>query len=127
MKWSGTQYTHHTQNLLKMTRKKEPFIVVEIEKRMYNDFKDLYNTNRDGIYRGVLDIYTEFKNNSRKRVLTLLVSTDMGVLSWDTEFSFKKLDYEILIKQILPYYEDNEDYEKCAEIKNLHDYFANIN
>jgi hypothetical protein len=55
------------------------------------------------------------------------VSTDMGVLSWDTEFSFKKLDYEILIKQILPYYEDNEDYEKCAEIKNLHDYFANIN
>jgi hypothetical protein len=55
------------------------------------------------------------------------VSTDMGVLSWDTEFSFKKLDYEILIKQILPYYEDNEDYEKCAEIKNLHDYFVNIN
>jgi|LauGreDrversion4_2_1035121.scaffolds.fasta_scaffold312786_2 hypothetical protein len=109
------------------TRKKEPFIVVEIEKRMYNDFKDLYNTNRDGIYRGVLDIYTEFKNNSRKRVLTLLVSTDMGPLSWDTEFIFKKLDYQILIEQILPYYEDNEDYEKCAEIKNLHDYFANIN
>lgn len=108
-------------------RKKEPFIVVEIERKIYNNFKDLYDTNRDGIYQGVLDIYSEFKNNSRKKVLTLLVSTDVGPLSWDTELTFRKLDYQILTDQILPYYENNEEYEKCAEIKHLYDYFSNIN
>jgi hypothetical protein len=55
----------------------------------------------------------------------LLVTTDVGPLSWDTEFIFKKDEYEILVDQILPYYEEIEDYETCSKIKKLHESFEN--
>jgi hypothetical protein len=106
----------------KRTRGKVPFITVQIEKKKYKDFKQLYDTNKGQIYEGVLEIYNELKN-SRKRSLMLLVSTDIGPLSWDTEFIFKKDEYDILMDQILPYYEDLEEYEKCAEIKSLYEAF----
>jgi hypothetical protein len=104
--------------------RKTPFITVQIEKKKYRDFKQLYDTNKGQIYEGVLQIYNELKI-SRKRSLTLLVSTDIGPLSWDTEFIFKKDEYDILIDQLIPYYEELEEYERCAEIKSLYEAFEN--
>ena len=106
------------------TNKKKAFITVEIQKQQYKNFKHLYDTNKEDIYRGVVQIYEELKS-SRKRSLMLLVTTDVGPLSWDTEFIFKKEEYEILVDQILPYYEEIEDYETCAKIKKLHESFEN--
>lgn len=108
----------------KRINKKKAFITVEIQKQQYKNFKHLYDTNKEDIYKGVVEIYEELKN-SRKRSLMLLVTTDVGPLSWDTEFIFKKEEYEILIDQILPYYEEIEDYETCAKIKKLHESFEN--
>ena len=51
------------------------------------------------------------------------MSTDIGPLSWETEFIFKKDEYDILMEQILPYYEELEEYERCAEIKILYEAF----
>lgn len=106
------------------TNKKKAFITVEIQKQQYKNFKHLYDTNKEDIYKGVVQIYEELKS-SRKRSLMLLVTTDVGPLSWDTEFIFKKEEYEILVDQILPYYEEIEDYETCAKIKKLHESFEN--
>lgn len=106
------------------TNKNKAFITVEIQKQQYKNFKHLYDTNKEDIYKGVVQIYEELKN-SRKRSLMLLVTTDVGPLSWDTEFIFKKDEYEILVDQILPYYEEIEDYETCAKIKKLHESFEN--
>lgn len=108
----------------KKTNKKKPFITVEIERIHYKSFKHLYDTNKGEIYKGVLEIYEELKN-TRKRSLMLLVTTEVGVMSWDTEFVFKKEEYEILTDQLLPYYEEIEDYETCAKIKKLHESFEN--
>jgi hypothetical protein len=36
-------------------------------------------------------------------------------------FSFYKKDSDVLINDVLPYFEEVENYEKCAEIINLHE------
>jgi hypothetical protein len=102
---------------------KKPFITVELEQKKYRDFKELYDTNKDSIYDGVIEIFKELKN-SRKRSLTLLVTSKFGPLNWDTEFIFNKKEYDVLMTQILPYFEEIEDYEKCVEIKSLHDFYS---
>jgi hypothetical protein len=105
-------------------RKKEPFVTIQLKEQQYKNFKELYETNKGDIYQGVFDIYTELKN-SRKRSLMLLVTSNMGSLEWETEFDFSKNEYEILMEQLIPYYEDIEDYEKCVEIKNLYEHYKN--
>lgn len=112
------------RSVKKNNGKTKPFVTVQLQKQQYKNFKHLYDTNKGDIYDGVLKIYEELYN-SRKRTLMLLVTTDMGKLSWDTEFFFKKEEYGILIDQILPYFEELEDYEKCAQIKKLHESFEN--
>ena len=106
-----------------MTTKK-PFITVDLERKKYKDFKDLYDTNKDAIYDGVIKIYQELIS-SKKRSLTLLVTCKISSLDWDTEFTFSRKEYDILLTQILPHYEENEDYERCVEIKNLHEHYSN--
>jgi hypothetical protein len=38
---------------------------------------------------------------------------------WDTEFNFSRQESVVLSRDILPYFEQNEDYEVCAEILKL--------
>ena len=78
-----------------MRRKKEPFITVNIKKREYSDFGELYETNQPEIYQGVLDIYNELRN-SREKSLKLLITTNMNDIIWDTEFIFSKEEFNIL-------------------------------
>jgi hypothetical protein len=98
--------------------KKEPFIKLEI-KDNYNDFTEFYDANKGTIYKSILDVFEELKT-SRKKTLSLLVVSEIGGLEWDTEFNFSKSQNKILVRDVMPYFEQIEDYETCSKIKNLH-------
>lgn len=101
----------------------EPFMTLEI-KGTYEDFNDFYDENKESIYLAILELFHEFKT-TRKKNLILFVSAKIKGLDWDTEFKFHKQESIVLTRDVLPYFEETENYEKCAEIKNLYEVLTN--
>jgi hypothetical protein len=56
----------------------------------------------------------------------LFLSTSIEEEGWDTEFKFKKEDYIILKRDLMPFYEEIEDYEMCSKIIELDKYFTSL-
>lgn len=84
----------------------------------YNDFNDFYDENKELIYKSIIELFHEFKK-TRKQTLTLYVSANIKGLEWDTEFNFTKNELFVLKRDLMPFFEDNEDYETCSEIISL--------
>lgn len=105
-----------------MTNPKKPkqnyFKELFLEGR-YKDFNDFYDENKLVIYKSIIDIFLEFKK-TRKKTLTLNISAKIKGLDWDTEFTFNRDETIVLKRDVLPYFEDIEDYESCSEILNLY-------
>ncbi len=85
----------------------------------YKQFDDFYDKNKEKIYRSIIDLFEDFKT-SRKKVLNLYISARIQGLDWDTEFNFSKNQSFILTRDIMPFFEDIEDYETCDYIVKLH-------
>jgi hypothetical protein len=85
----------------------------------YDDFKDFYDTNKELIYKSIIELFSEFKK-TRKKTLTLCVAARIKGLEWDTEFNFERNETIVLKRDVMPYFEEIEDYETCGEIINLH-------
>jgi hypothetical protein len=102
-----------------MPTKQDQFFKKLIIKGKYNDFKDFYDENKETIYKSIIEVFQGFKN-SRKKTLSLYISAKIKGLEWDTEFNFKKEESIILKRDLMPYFESNEDYETCSEIISLH-------
>jgi hypothetical protein len=85
----------------------------------YDGFTDFYSENKSEIYRTIIDLFNEFKNN-KKKTLNLGISAKIKGLDWDTEFSFKRNESIILTRDVIPYFESLENYEICSEIIELH-------
>lgn len=85
----------------------------------YEDFKDFYDINKKLIYMSIIDIFHEFKKNNEKTSI-LNISAKIRGLEWDTEFNFNRDQTIILKRDIIPYFERNEEYEICSEINNLY-------
>jgi hypothetical protein len=96
----------------------EPFKSLEL-KGKYNDFTDFYDENKRIIYESIFDVFKEFRNTKKKK-LTLFVSAKIRGLEWDTEFNFHKEESVVLKRDLMPYFEEIEDYETCNEINNLY-------
>jgi hypothetical protein len=84
----------------------------------YNEFNDFYDSNKELIYKSIIELFHEFKK-TRKKTLTLYVSAKIKGLEWDTEFNFTKNESFVLKRDLMPFFEDNEDYETCSEILSL--------
>ncbi len=85
----------------------------------YSEFGDFYDKNKELIYKSIIDLFSEFKT-TRKKVLQLYIWSKIQGLEWDTEFNFKRQDSIVLTRDILPYFEEIEDYETCDKIIKLH-------
>lgn len=85
----------------------------------YDGFTDFYSENKTEIYRAIIELFNDFKNN-KKKTLNLGISAKIKGLDWDTEFSFKRNETVILTRDVIPYFENMEDYEMCSEIIELH-------
>jgi hypothetical protein len=101
-----------------MAAKKEPYIRLEINTN-HQDFTDFYDTNKEIIYKSIVEVFEGLKT-SRKKTLKLLVVSQISGLEWDTEFNLSKTETKILVRDVIPYFEQIEDYETCLKIKNLH-------
>lgn len=101
------------------TRKRVPFKKLIIKKD-YECFNDFYDTNKNTIYKLIVEVFSEFLN-TRKKSLSLYISAKIQDLVWDTEFNFTKDEYFILKRDLMPYFEKIEDYETCCEIVKLYD------
>jgi len=96
----------------------KPFKKVELTND-YTDFKDFYDINKEMIYRSIIEIFTEFKNGNDDD-LSLYISAKIRGLDWETEFNFNRNDTIVLKRDIIPYFENIEDYETCSEIISLY-------
>ncbi len=84
----------------------------------YIDFTDFYDENKTEIYKAIIELFAEFKK-SRKKSLNLQISAKIRGLDWDTEFTFKRDETINLTRDVMPYFENMEDYETCSEIVSL--------
>lgn len=83
----------------------------------YESFKDFYSNNNEIIYQGIIELFQEFINTKKKN-LTLFVRGQINEIVWDTEFNFTREESYILTRDLLPYFENIEDFETCLLIKN---------
>jgi hypothetical protein len=95
-----------------------------IIKGKYEEFKDFYDVNKELIYKSIIDVFRGFKKN-KKRVLKLYISAKIKDLEWDTEFKFNRKETIILKRDLMPYFEQIEDYETCSEIISLYNDLTN--
>jgi hypothetical protein len=93
-------------------------------KGKYQDFNDFYDVNKKPIYENIVEVFKGFQG-SKKKVLSLYVQAIIQGLEWDTEFKFNRSETIILTRDVLPFFESIEDYEKCGEIKNLYEDLTN--
>jgi hypothetical protein len=100
-----------------------PYIDMVI-KGSYEDFTDFYDVNKKPIYENIVEIFKGFKT-TKKRILTLYIQAKIQGLEWDTEFKFNRRETVVLMRDVLPFFESIEDYEKCIEIKNLYELLTN--
>ena len=98
-------------------RNQNIFKELKIEGKYY-EFNDFYDSNKELIYKSIIELFHEFKK-TRKKTLTLYVSAKIKGLEWDTEFNFTKNESFVLKRDLMPFFEDNEDYETCSEILSL--------
>lgn len=99
-------------------RKSQPDLVLNID-GSFRDFTDFYDANKEVIYKNILDLFNSLLT-TRKKTLTLSVVAKIRGLEWDTDFTFSKNDKQTLIRDVMPYFEQTEDYETCSKIIKLH-------
>lgn len=107
-----------TQKNAPKKKSTQPDFVLNLD-GFYKDFTDFYGKNKETIYRSILNLFVELKTTT-KDSLTLMVTAKIKGLEWDTDFTFSKKDAKSLIRDVMPFFEQNEDYETCSEIIKLH-------
>lgn len=105
------------KDILEISNQK-PFIKLEIDEN-YQDFNDFYQKNKETIYRNIITLFKGL-TKTKKKYLKLLVHSKIEGFTWGTEFVFDKSQRPILINDILPYFEDREEYEICSEIMAIY-------
>ena len=90
---------------------------------IYSDFDSFMDANREKIYRGIIEIFNELKF-SKKKSLSMELFANINGFNWDSEFSFTEDDSIVLTRDLIPYFQDIEDYETCTEIMKLYRYFV---
>lgn len=87
-------------------------------KNQYKSFDDFYDENKEEIYLSIIDLFVAFQK-SRKKMLALRLTAKISDMIWDTEFKFSKKEYFVLKRDIMPFFEQNENYEVCSKIIEL--------
>lgn len=105
------------QEILEISQQK-PYIKIEIGEN-YKDFYDFYQNNKEQIYKNIINLFKGL-TKTRKKYLKLLVHSKIDGFTLGTEFVFDKSQKLILMNDILPYFEEREDYEICADIVQLY-------
>jgi len=96
-----------------------------ILKQDYKSFGDFYNVNKELIYRTLANLFKSLKRKDKNNV-TLVLGAKINGLQWETELKFKRQESIVLVRDILPFFETNEDYETCGEITDTYNKIIQI-
>jgi hypothetical protein len=87
----------------------------------YKEFKDFYSVNKIIIYRNIIKLLEKFKDDTKEELI-LSINSRISGADWDTELKFERSTLKItLVDDLMPYFEEMEEYETCMEIKNLYE------
>jgi len=84
----------------------------------YQDFQDFYQNNKSLLFNNIVQLYKELTKTNESK-LKLVVESKLDGDVWSTDFVYSKDDLEMLMNDVLPFYEENEEYEICAEIMKI--------
>ena len=85
----------------------------------YKEFSDFYTENKIVIFRTLVSLFEKFKDETKQEI-SLTIKANIKGFDWDTELRFKREEIPVLMKDVMPYFEEQEDYEMCGEIKTLY-------
>jgi hypothetical protein len=86
----------------------------------YPDFGYFYGCNKRKIYESIVEVFKEL-NRSGVECLKMRVIATVDSTEFSTCYSFKSDSPITLVRDILPYFVEMEEYEICGEIVKLHD------
>lgn len=84
----------------------------------YDNYIDFYSFNKTTIYNNIISLFESFKENEKKR-LVLKLSANIENMKWKTDLEFTREEIYVLKRDILPYFEELEDYETCERVVKL--------
>jgi hypothetical protein len=96
-----------------------PYLVLKIDGE-YDDFPSFYETNKRIIYDSIYGTFYGLINGKNKNLILQLYAI-IDNSDFETEFDFKRDDIIVLIRDLIPFYEELEDYEMCTKVKNLYE------
>lgn len=99
---------------------KDTIIKKLVIKESYQDYGTFYNENKVIIYKSIVNLFNSLKRKDKQNLI-LILSAKINGLQWETELKFNRKESFVLVRDILPYFEDNEDYEFCSEISTLYE------
>lgn len=97
---------------------KEYFISLDLNNN-YQSFDHYYTDSKEIIFKSIVKLFQGFVDTDNNE-LTLHIMSSIGGLAWDTDFTFTKDQYPILKSDILPFFENNDDFDVCIEIRELY-------
>jgi hypothetical protein len=86
----------------------------------YSSYHEFAEDTRTDIYKSIYEIFNKLKE-SKDNELKLVISAKIEGLEWNTDLNFTKNDKIVIKRDLLPYFEKNEDYEMCMNLKNLYE------
>lgn len=89
-----------------------------IFKKKFKSYGQFHSENKEKIYKTIIDLFKEF-NVVKNKTLSMTISANIENIEWNTELIFNRDESYILKKDVMPYFEEIEDYETCSEIINL--------
>ena len=99
---------------------KKPFKSLVIEDD-YPDFHVFFSENKIHVYRAIIDLFKSFLGTKKKN-LSLRIDAKINGVDWNSDFNFNvQYDVVVLMRDLMPFFIENEMYEVCAEIRDIHD------
>jgi hypothetical protein len=84
----------------------------------YKSYTEFHLKNKEEIYKSIVELFKNFIDTKNK-TQSIIISATIENIEWTTELIFNKKEFNVLKNDIMPYFEDNEDYEMCSEIINV--------
>ena len=91
---------------------------------IYNNYLEFLNLNKEIVFEITLQIFEDFKV-SNKNYFIININSIVSELETNISIKIFKRNYDEILKKIMDYYRENENYEKCEVVKNLISFFEN--
>jgi hypothetical protein len=85
----------------------------------YDSYLEFAEDTRFDIYNSIYDIFTRLLVENKPE-LKMIVAAKVDGEDWTTNFTFTKNDTIVIKRDLLPFFENLEDYEMCDNIKKLY-------